>query len=519
MAEYKVLLTASGLGSRLGNITDYTNKSLVRIGTKPAISYIVESYPDDVTIVVTLGHFGSHVKDFLQLAYPEKTFEFVEIDKYSGEGSSLGYSMLQSKNLLQCPFIFHACDTITQDSIPAPDYNWMAGHSLPESSQYRTLQVRAGDVFKINEKGELNYDYVYVGLAGIKDYQSFWSSLEEVYKLDSSNNSISDCHALALMTEQVKILPLKSWYDIGNTTSLKYAREHLGSGFKILDKVDENIFIFDNFVIKFFYDKVICSNRVTRVEHLNGTAPTILGHSDNFYKYKLIEGELLSETLTPNTTEQFLSYVQSKLWINKVEDNSFKSICYDFYINKSKSRIKKYLESVNRESDSTANINGLSIPPIEQLIAQLEEQDIYATVKTYFHGDFILDNIIDGPEGFTLIDWRQDFGGQVEFGDVYYDLAKFNHNLTFNHDIVTRGLYSVEENGTDIKVDILISKRLLECQEIFHTFIQEHGYDLQKVKLLTAVIWINMAPLHEYPLSKFLFNFGKYHLYRALNNE
>jgi len=59
----------------------------------------------------------------------------------------------------------------------------------------------------------------------------------------------------------------------------------------------------------------------------------------------------------------------------------------------------------------------------------------------------------------------------------------------------------------------------LECQEIFHTFIQEHGYDLQKVKLLTAVIWINMAPLHEYPLSKFLFNFGKYHLYRALNNE
>jgi len=26
-----------------------------------------------------------------------------------------------------------------------------------------------------------------------------------------------------------------------------------------------------------------------------------------------------------------------------------------------------------------------------------------------------------------------------------------------------------------------------------------------------------MAPLHEYPLSKFLFNFGKYNLTRALN--
>ena len=30
---YKVLITASGLGSRLGNLTKFTNKGLVRIGT------------------------------------------------------------------------------------------------------------------------------------------------------------------------------------------------------------------------------------------------------------------------------------------------------------------------------------------------------------------------------------------------------------------------------------------------------------------------------------------------------
>ena len=45
MAEYKVLLTTSGLGSRLGNLTKFTNKSLVRVGDKPAISHIIESYP------------------------------------------------------------------------------------------------------------------------------------------------------------------------------------------------------------------------------------------------------------------------------------------------------------------------------------------------------------------------------------------------------------------------------------------------------------------------------------------
>jgi NDP-sugar pyrophosphorylase family protein len=112
MVEYKVLITTSGVGSRLGDLTKYTNKCLVRVGKKPAISYIVEAYPKEVELVVTVGYFGEQVKDFLTLAYPERKITFIEVDKYEGEGSSLGYSMLKAKDELRCPFIFHAADTI-----------------------------------------------------------------------------------------------------------------------------------------------------------------------------------------------------------------------------------------------------------------------------------------------------------------------------------------------------------------------------------------------------------------------
>ncbi len=87
--NYKVLLTTSGLGSRLGNLTKFTNKGLVRVGDKPIISHIIESYPIDVEFVVTLGHYGSHVHQYLTLAHPERKIQFVEIDNYMGEGSSL----------------------------------------------------------------------------------------------------------------------------------------------------------------------------------------------------------------------------------------------------------------------------------------------------------------------------------------------------------------------------------------------------------------------------------------------
>lgn len=125
--EYRVLLTTSGLGSRLGDFTKYTNKSLIRIKEKPIISYIIERYPQNIEFVVTLGYFGDHVKQFLEMAYPKRKFIFVNVDKYKGEGSSLLYSMLQAEKYLQMPFIFHASDTLVFEDIPAPSRNWSGG--------------------------------------------------------------------------------------------------------------------------------------------------------------------------------------------------------------------------------------------------------------------------------------------------------------------------------------------------------------------------------------------------------
>ena len=143
MVDYKVLITTSGIGSRLGKLTNFTNKSLIRISNKPAISHIIEYYPKDTPFVITLGHFGLYVKEFLKLTYPDKDFTFVEIDNFEGSGSSLGYSMLQAKSELQCPFIFHASDTILtkEDTIPDLEHNWCAGAYKEETSQYRTLRI------------------------------------------------------------------------------------------------------------------------------------------------------------------------------------------------------------------------------------------------------------------------------------------------------------------------------------------------------------------------------------------
>ena len=144
MADYKVLITTSGIGSRLGKLTDFTNKSLVRIGDKPAISHIIEYYPEDTSFVITLGHFGFYVKEFLELAYPNKDFTFIKVDNFEGQGSSLGHSILQAKSELQCPFIFHASDTILtkKDISLNMDSNWCVGvHTFNLKKKVQTIKI------------------------------------------------------------------------------------------------------------------------------------------------------------------------------------------------------------------------------------------------------------------------------------------------------------------------------------------------------------------------------------------
>ena len=41
-----------------------------------------------------------------------------------------------------------------------------------------------------------------------------------------------------------------------------------------------------------------------------------------------------------------------------------------------------------------------------------------------FHGDLHFENIIANKNKFTLLDWREDFSGLKNYGDLYYDLAK-----------------------------------------------------------------------------------------------
>jgi choline kinase len=516
MAEYKVLLTTSGLGSRLGNLTKFTNKSLVRVGDKPIISHIIESYSDDVEFVVTLGHYGSHVKQYLTLAHPDRHIQFVEVDNYMGEGSSLLYSISLCEEYLQCPFIFHACDTLLSlDYTSKIDFssNWSIGGNGNNSQSYRTINCVNGKIASINEKGEQNFDFVYVGVSGVKQYEIFWDICRSTLKTLTSSD-LSDCHVIRKMNN-FSVLNVDEWYDIGNIDSLKITRSKIKGTAHVLDKEDENIFIFDEFVVKFFYNKKVCYDRVLRTEKLKGLVPRLIDSTENFYKYEYVNANLLADVVDINKFTNLLNWASENLWISK-EDSSYKHNALCFYKDKTILRVNKFLEKYNI-IDEEDFINGQVVPSMKDLLDSIDFDLIIGNNPTGFHGDFILDNILINDNNFTLIDWRQDFNGSIDAGDMNYDLAKLNHNLTLNHEFLAKNYFSIDfTNG--IHCDVHVKKSLLDCKEILKKFCRDNDISYQSIEILSSLIWINMAPLHEHPLDMFLYYFGKYNMFLSKKN-
>ena len=59
----------------------------------------------------------------------------------------------------------------------------------------------------------------------------------------------------------------------------------------------------------------------------------------------------------------------------------------------------------------------------------------------------------------------------------------------------------------------------MNFRNYFHKYLITNGYDLNKVKLLSSLIYLNIAPLHDYPYNELLFYHGKLSLTKTLNGD
>lgn len=524
---YKVVIPSAGLGSRVAAHSPNINKALITIGNKPVISHVIDKFKKDVEIIVLLGHHGSYVRQSLEAIYPDRKISFIDVELYQGEGSGLGLTLGCAEHLLQCPFIFISNDTIIPDEVidldPNIMGNWMAYYTATEAdsfntSVYRTVEIDSGVVTNINPKG-IVCPNIYVGLCGVKDYAEFWKSMDTPRSIP-----VGESYGLKFLNN-IKAVPVPSWCDTGNVESLLKTRELLETHeFNIVHKNDEAIWFYGNRVIKFSVDDKFISDRVKRLQGLgNQIFPSLIHVDKNLYVYNRIVGDVVSKTLNGTNVIDILDFAKKEMWDNTSEVTpELVEACYSFYRDKTFKRVQQFFD-VFECVDTTDTINGVTIPPMYVMLNRVDWRGLCDKPHaSKYHGDFHNENILVTPSGNPmLIDWRQNFGyDNLGVGDAYYDFAKFMHGLIVSHHQILCNHFTVErDSANNITIDILRPHRLVEAEETFVKWLDENGYDSNRVRLLTALIFLNIAALHEYPYSLYLFYLGKHLLNKYLVSQ
>ncbi len=520
--NYKVLIPTAGTGSRLGGMTKYINKSLIGVGNKPALSRIIESFPEETEFVIATGYKGELVKEYLSLAYPGRKIQFVDILLYEGEGSGIGLTILKCKDYLQGPFVFCACDTLVTEAIPEPDHNWMGYDHRDALNRYRKLHMNQdGNVISIDEKdtkaGKLTE--AYIGLAGIYNWETFWAALEEGKEEAVAQGESYGLRALIGDTIEGKKF---TWFDIGVTVELEATRKKFKNpdGPNILEKPNEAIWFLDNRVIKFSDNPSFISDRVKRAKLLQGFIPKITGNTTHMYCYDYADGDVLSKCISRPLLKELLAFSE-KFWVKRNlderEQRLFHDSCMNFYKSKTYERVALFYRNFDK-ADNAEIINETEYPTLKEILDRVDWEYIADGLAGQFHGDYHFENIIYDREHdqFKFLDWRQRFGTSLDTGDIYYDFAKLNHGMIISHELIAKDLFTAVWQDKKILFDFARKQRLVECEAYFHEWLADKGYDVKKVKIMTALIFLNIAALHEYPYAILLYGLGKQMLYDTL---
>lgn len=446
----------------------------------------------DVEIVMAVGHLAQQLKDYISFVHHDRKVTYIEVDNYSKLGSGPGYSLLQCKSVLNCPFIFTSIDTIIDNDYvhSAPKEDWVGINS--NTMEATGLYVKAEQILGKNRVDKDDSNTYFIGIAGVKDYEGFWDRLEK----SKSPEVIPGLNPKA----EPKTF---KWIDTGNEIS--YANALSDNREIVQRKKNQALFIDNKKVVKFFSDPEIPPKLQIRSQ-LFPFSPNVVLVSPHMIGYDYIPGKLLSEEHDPKEIEEvinellmilktpILSEGESKLY----NDEDFWVDCHIMYKVKTFQRIKEFEGTA---IDNITSINGTTIIPVRQLLSLVDWKNLNDTAQpTVFHGDLQPENIIIADNGEVfLIDWRDSFGDNILVGDRRYDLAKFLHACVVSGKAMRDRRFTIEyKNSKSVNLALDIPSNLLYAFKCLTEHLNTHIFKTTTSSTRIPSSIIHGSTLHGY---------------------
>ena len=507
MKNFKVCILAAGQGSR--SFSPEINKALLPLDGKAIISQIIDKFKQDQKFVIALGYKSDQIVQYLKHSYPKRNFEFIYVDKYFGPGSGPGYSLLCCEKKLKNPFILITSDTIVLEKIKNPNEDWLGVAPVKNTIDYCTLRTESDYVTGIEDKTLNGNKLAWIGLAGINDYKIFFKSLRDNQTITKKEVQISN-GLKGLIPKGLRTINY-TWHDTGNIENYKITLEAFEKNRIDFSKPEEFTYANGKRIVKFFLDKKKVKYLQLRWKKIKKVTPTGIKFSTNVLSYNKFSGYPVYQILNRDIVKNLLLFLKKNLWnfTKTKNDKSFTNDCFSFYKNKTLERIETFYNKYNLR-DKKSIINGVKTEKIQSYLKKIDWKYLSQGIRSNFHGDLQFDNIIYNEKNnlFKLIDWRSDFNANTDKGDLYYDLSKLYAGAILSYHEIKKGNFNFQNINGNIFFDFTANYSLNDSKNEIEKFILKEKLDLNKIKLITSLIYLNMSPMHTEPFSHLLYFLG-----------
>lgn len=505
-----VIIPTAGIGSRMGNYTKNLNKALLPYKNKPVLSHIIDSFPIDTHFIIPVGYLAEQIKDFCRIAYSDRNIEFVQIDDYLSFTSGTAYTLRQCKGIITGPFWYVPCDTyfdeVVIDKITNSNCYFVKKVPAKLTHLYTMFAVTDNKITEIVFKKQTSESFdAFTGLMYIFEWEEFFDSLFEL-------NLTELIYSIKLADTVAKLV---TWQDFGNAEN--YQNELSKSQQFDFTKQDELTYICNKRVVKWWLDETIPKKKYDKTLKNPSVFPSNCQYIGNFMAYDFFDGQTLYEFNNPNYFPSYLNWLKDEVWLPVDADLTTASI--EFYKNKTQGRVNKFLEKYP-DLKQINFVDGIAVKDYNHYLNKIDWDYLTTTSSPGFiHGDLHFDNTVINADGtFKVIDWRHEFASLVEFGDIYYDLAKLAGGFVLNYAKIKEHSFSIEIKNDAVALTIPSIDHIDIYKHQLKEFIITQGYDYKKVQMLIPIIYWNMSPLHTAPFDLLLWYLG-IKLFAEIDND
>jgi len=516
-----VCVLAAGLGTRLGPRLAHAHKALLPVGEKAALTHIFERFPADSHFIVAVGYHADLIKEYVSLAHSKLNVNYVHVEPFAGPGSGPGTSVVACQAYLKTPFFVVCADTIWSEELPlqAPT-SWIgvapvSGDQAPHYCLVESNEVGGVSGFRDKQKAKGSAPVeASIGLFYVREPHLFFAGFAGKEMIRGELQLSSGLESLCTSAD-VRVHQVKTWRDIG--TQEQYAK--VSSSYMV--KSGEFFYHVGEQVIKYYDDADIVSHRVKRSCLSNGRFPVITGSTAHFYSYRYVEGKTFYEEGRPELMPALMKWLEDEIWpLGDVATENLPELCHRFYKDKTYERVERF-RALHADLTFVDSINGECVEPLEQLLDQVPWHVLTEGVSAFVHGDLQFSNILYTPANgrFTAIDWRQDFGGALDYGDLYYDLAKLLTGCIVDFSALEHSPAQFRKTRADIEVKLPSVPLGPSYIAALETYMNKRQLSMKRIQLLSALILVNIAPLHGELLGKAFFSEGYLRLHRLLSED